>query len=85
MTVSKVLSVLSTAGSFATLLGRLLVRFGSAVSPSNLDDDQLEMNLDPNSMAQDLSAQGAKDEKPVRTPKVPFGRRQKVPSRSERT
>lgn len=67
--VSDILKALSAFGSVVSLVGRLITRLGFAISPPNLDGEQTELDLDRRTsrMRQDPLAQGAEDEKPVRT------------------
>jgi hypothetical protein len=66
----KLLTYLSIVSYFATIVGRVLVKFGDLTSPANLASSvNPELTDQESRMAQDPPAQGAEDEKPAQVPK----------------
>jgi len=64
------LSALIYAAVVAAFIGVLALLYWWSDSSSNLDDDDDYLYMVQPNVAQDLLAQGAKDEKPVRNPPV---------------
>lgn len=78
------MSLLSIA-QFCLNVARVISLAGKMVDRSGLSKfpdlkEQGELDFESTEQAQDSSPHGGKNEKPVKTPKKPFGRRPKAPS-----
>lgn len=64
MNLLKLLQRISSVGIAITLLGELLMKVGSALSPANLASGSQNPSADRSDMSQDPSTLGVRDEKP---------------------